>query len=69
MSDRKEVAGSMPEPTVKHSTIVIEREFKASPARVFAAWADPEAHRSWNVPGKDWVLARYESDFRSAAAK
>ena len=44
----------MSERTVKHSTIVVERNFKAAPARVFAAWADPDVHRRWNVPGNNW---------------
>jgi uncharacterized protein YndB with AHSA1/START domain len=52
------------ERTVTHATIVVERNFKASPARVFAAWADPNAHGQWNVPGDDWVIADYEHDFR-----
>jgi uncharacterized protein YndB with AHSA1/START domain len=52
------------ERTVKHSTIVVERNFKASPSRVFAAWADPNAHGRWNVPGDDWEIAEYENDFR-----
>jgi uncharacterized protein YndB with AHSA1/START domain len=52
------------ERTVKHDTIVVERNFKASIARVFAAWADPNAHGQWNVPGDDWVIADHENNFR-----
>jgi uncharacterized protein YndB with AHSA1/START domain len=52
------------ERTVKHDTIVIERNFQASPERVFAAWADPDAYGRWNVPGDDWEIADYENDFR-----
>lgn len=54
----------MSERTVKHDTIIIERNFKASPVRVFAAWADPKAHGRWYVPADDWELAEYENDFR-----
>jgi uncharacterized protein YndB with AHSA1/START domain len=54
----------MSERTVEHATIVVERSFKASPARVFAAWADPNASRQWYVPGDDWETADYENDFR-----
>jgi uncharacterized protein YndB with AHSA1/START domain len=52
------------ERTVRHDTVVIERNFRASPVRVFAAWADPNAHGLWNVPGDDWGIADYENDFR-----
>jgi hypothetical protein len=52
------------ERTVKHDTIVMERKFKSSPAKVFAAWKDPEAYGRWNRPGEDWVMAEYENDFR-----
>ena len=54
----------MSERTVKHDTIVVERTFKSSPVRVFAAWADPDSHGRWNVPGDDWEIADYENDFR-----
>jgi len=29
--------------TIAHATIVMERTYSASPARVFAAWADIDA--------------------------
>ena len=54
----------MSESTVKHDTIVVERNFKSSPERVFAAWADPNAHGLWKVPSDDWELADFENDFR-----
>ena len=54
----------MSESTVKHNTIVVERNFKASPRRVFAAWADPKAHDLWKFPGAEWELAQFENDFR-----
>ena len=47
-----------------HNTVVMERKFKSSPEKVFAAWADPAAHGHWNVPGEDWVIAEFEQDFR-----
>jgi len=52
------------ERTVKHATNVVERKFKSSPARVFAAWADPDAYGRWNFPGDDWEMTEYENDFR-----
>jgi uncharacterized protein YndB with AHSA1/START domain len=53
----------MSERTLKHSTIVVERNFRAAPARVFAAWADPDVHRRWNVPSDYWKIANYEIAF------
>jgi uncharacterized protein YndB with AHSA1/START domain len=42
-----------------HSTFVIERDYDASPARVFAAWADLNAKGQWFGPGGE-----HELDFR-----
>jgi uncharacterized protein YndB with AHSA1/START domain len=47
------------ERSTRHATFVIERSYVASPARVFAAWADPEAKARWfGIPEE------YELDFR-----
>jgi uncharacterized protein YndB with AHSA1/START domain len=35
---------------VVHSTFSLERVYQASPARVFAAWADPESKARWFSP-------------------
>lgn len=35
---------------VIHSTFSLERVYQAPPARVFAAWADPEAKARWFSP-------------------
>lgn len=45
-----------------HDTIVLERTYKASPARVFAAWADVEARKRWSKPNAatDIVYDRHE---------
>jgi uncharacterized protein YndB with AHSA1/START domain len=51
------------ERTAKPDTTVVERKFKSSSARVFAAWKDPDAYGRWNYPGDDWVMADYENDF------
>lgn len=59
----------MGERTVKHATNVVERKFKSSPARVFAAWADPDAYGRWNFPGDDWEMTEYENDFRVGGRK
>jgi uncharacterized protein YndB with AHSA1/START domain len=42
-----------------HSTFTIERNYAASPARVFAAWADVNAKGQWFGPGGE-----HELDFR-----
>jgi uncharacterized protein YndB with AHSA1/START domain len=44
-----------------HSTFVIERNYDASPARVFAAWADVNAKGQWFGPGEE---NGHELDFR-----
>jgi uncharacterized protein YndB with AHSA1/START domain len=49
--------------TAQHGTIRLERTYKAPPARVFAAWAEPEARAKWDVPGR-WVIAEQTFDFR-----
>lgn len=49
--------------SVQHGTIRLERRFKASAARVFAAWAEPGARARWDVPGR-WVIAEQTFDFR-----
>jgi uncharacterized protein YndB with AHSA1/START domain len=43
-----------------HSTFVIERNYDASPARVFAAWADMNAKGLWFGPGGE----EHKLDFR-----
>ena len=54
----------MTERSVEHATIVIERRYDASPQRVFAAWADPDARGQWDVPGEGWELTDVKRDFR-----
>ena len=50
----------MTERSVKHATFTLERQYAATPDRVFAAWADPEAKARWfAAPG-----GRHELDFR-----
>jgi uncharacterized protein YndB with AHSA1/START domain len=38
---------TMNERSVKHSTFVIERNYEALPAKVFAAWSDPASKARW----------------------
>lgn len=47
-----------------HTSFVLERRFKVSPARVFRAWADPEAKRRWNDCHAEVGTQSYDIDFR-----
>lgn len=37
----------MNERSIKYATFVMERNYSASPERVFAAWSDPSAKSQW----------------------
>jgi uncharacterized protein YndB with AHSA1/START domain len=51
----------MTDHTISHATFTLEREYRAAPERVFAAWADPAAKARWFAgPGID----EHELDFR-----
>ena len=47
-----------------HATFVIERDYAASPARVFAAWAEPKARARWFVGPDEWEKSDHKLDFR-----
>jgi uncharacterized protein YndB with AHSA1/START domain len=47
-----------------HSTFVIERTLDASPARVFAAFADQAAKARWFVGPERWQSSDHRLDFR-----
>ncbi len=47
-----------------HATFVIERAYKHSPAKVFAAWADAKAKRAWFAGGDAWEILSFSFDFR-----
>lgn len=55
----------MTERSTHHATFTIDRSYDASPARVFRAWATPDAKASWfkGPPDKCTELRR-EFDFR-----
>jgi uncharacterized protein YndB with AHSA1/START domain len=53
----------MTERSVTHATFAVERTYDASPSRVFAAWADPEAKGRW-FGNPDQGVEEYELDFR-----
>jgi uncharacterized protein YndB with AHSA1/START domain len=54
----------MNERSVTHATFVVERTYAASPARVFAAWADPAAKARWFAGPAEWGTTEFELDFR-----
>ncbi len=53
----------MTERNVVHSTFVIKREYKAAPARVFAAFSDWEKKKKW-FGGESPDLTHTSMDFR-----
>jgi uncharacterized protein YndB with AHSA1/START domain len=54
----------MTDRTVTHATFVIDRTFKASPARVFAAFADPTAKKRWFANPDESASIQHDIDFR-----
>jgi uncharacterized protein YndB with AHSA1/START domain len=46
------------------ATFVIGRYFAASPAQVFAAWAEPKARARWFVGPDEWEKSDHKLDFR-----
>ncbi len=54
----------MTERSVEHASFSFERNYEASPAEVFAAWADPAAKARWFRNPEGWVGGAYELDFR-----
>ena len=49
--------------TAVKPSLTLKRRLKASPAKVFAAWTDPEKIKRWMGPG-EIVTVRAESDPR-----
>lgn len=50
--------------SVSHATFVIERAYKAPPAKVFAAFADPKSKAQWFVGPENWEKSDHKLDFR-----
>ncbi|MEQ8176761.1 MAG: SRPBCC family protein [Amphiplicatus sp.] len=50
--------------SVTHATFIIERDYDATPERVFKAFEDTEAKRRWFVEGEGWIIEEYTADFR-----
>lgn len=52
-------------PPMNHDTIVLERIYESSPARVFEAFANPEARMRWSAPSPHVEIAYDSADFRT----
>ena len=52
------------EPSVIHSTFVLERSYTASPERLFAALSDPATKRRWFAEGEKHDIQEFVMDFR-----
>lgn len=59
----------MTERTVVHADFTVERRYGASPARVFAAFADPAAKRRWAACHDEGGLGEYSLDFREGGSE
>ncbi|OQW58576.1 MAG: hypothetical protein A4S17_03845 [Proteobacteria bacterium HN_bin10] len=51
---------------IKHAMLVMERTYKATPTRVFAAWEDKEARERWQAPDDTIQIKYEESNFRQS---
>ena len=47
-----------------HDTFTIERSYRATPQKVFAAFQDPVKKRRWFAEGEGWIVLQYDLDFR-----
>jgi uncharacterized protein YndB with AHSA1/START domain len=54
----------MNEPSVIHSTFVIERNYPKPPEIVFSAFADPAKKRRWFAEGEKHEVEEFEMEFR-----
>lgn len=52
------------EQSLMHSTFSVKRTYPSSPARVFAAFANPATKRRWFVEGEGWEIDEFSMDFR-----
>lgn len=50
--------------SVTHATFRLERTYKASPTKVYRAFADADAKRKWFGGPPDWIEGEVSLDFR-----
>jgi uncharacterized protein YndB with AHSA1/START domain len=59
----------MADSKIKHAIFTIERTFKASPSRVWAAWSTPEGKQAWfNGPAGECIEEIREFNFREGGS-
>lgn len=58
------MAATAPQDRVAHATFSVERSYPASPARVFAAFANQATKRRWFAEGEGWEIEEFTLDFR-----
>jgi uncharacterized protein YndB with AHSA1/START domain len=54
----------MTQRSTKHATFTIERTFKVSPSRAFAAYADVKSKARWFVGPEGWEKSNLKLDFK-----
>ena len=54
-----------PTPSDTGITLTLERDYKATPERVFEAWTTPEKLARWFCPTDDYVCTVHELDARA----
>lgn len=59
----------MQEPTVIHSTFVLERSYPKPPKTVFAAFADARKKRRWFAEGDGHEVQQFDVEFRAGGAE
>jgi uncharacterized protein YndB with AHSA1/START domain len=59
----------MQEPSIIHSTFVIERSYPKTPERVFSAFADAAMKRRWFAEGEGHDLEQFEMNFQVGGAE
>jgi len=66
LTDRRiTVTGNTAAPDMlRHETLTFARTYRATPARVFAAWADPSARPRWGRPSDSIDMVFEAADFR-----
>ena len=54
---------------VVHNTFTVERDYPASPERVFMAFSDPAKKSRWFAEGEHHTLESYDLDFRNGGTE